>query len=375
MALAYAPGLTVTEEHLVRKRRILPLKGDVVVKVGQKVSPDDVVARTDLPGPIESLNVANRMGLPPEDLEGAMLKKVGEQISEGDIVAETRTLWIFKTTCTAPVSGTIESISSVTGQMLIRGAPQPVEVKAYLNGVVTDVFENEGVEVTTWGGFLQGIFGVGGETHGELKLAVSSRDDNLTEECITPDMRGKIIVGGALVTAEGINAARRQGVAGIVTGGLDDHDLRDLLGYDLGVAITGSEDIGITLVITEGFGEIHMAERSFELLKSLEGKRACINGATQIRAGVIRPEVVIPSDGDVYAVSEKTDYVQGGMDVGSALRVIRHPYFGRIGKVVSLPSALTELDSGSHARVVEIQFDDDNLKAVVPRANVELIES
>ncbi len=375
MALAYAPGLTVTEEHLVRKRRILPLKGDVVVKVGDRVSPDDVVARTDLPGPIESLNVANRMGLPPEDLESAMLKKVGDTVTEGEIVAETRTLWFFKNTCMAPVSGTIESISTVTGQMLIRGAPQPVEVKAYLNGVVTEVFENEGVEITTRGGFLQGIFGVGGETHGELMLAVSSRDDNLTEACITPDMRGKIIVGGALVTAEAINAARKNGVAGIVTGGLDDQDLRNLLGYDLGVAITGSEDIGITLVITEGFGAIHMAERSFELLKSLEGKRACINGATQIRAGVIRPEVVIPSDGDISSVSKKTDYVQGGMYVGSPLRVIRHPYFGRIGKVVSLPSPLTVLESGSRARVVEIQFDSDNLKAVVPRANVELIES
>lgn len=375
MALAYTPGLTVTKKHLIKKRRILPLKGDVVVKVGDRVSPDDVVARTDLPGPIESLNVANRMGLPPEDLEGAMFKKAGDPVAEGEIVAETRTLWIFKNICVSPVAGTIESISSVTGQMLIRGAPQPVEVKAYLNGVVTDVFENEGVEITTWGGFLQGIFGVGGETHGELKLAVSSRDDNLTEACITPDMRGKIIVGGALVTAEAINAARKNGVAGIVTGGLDAQDLRNLLGYDLGVAITGSEDIGITLVITEGFGAIHMAERSFELLKSLEGKRACINGATQIRAGVIRPEVVVPSDDDIHAVSEKSDYVQGGMDIGSPLRVIRHPYFGRIGKVVSLPSALTVLESGSHARVVEIQFDSDNLKAVVPRANVELIES
>ena len=38
-----------------------------------------------------------------------------------------------------------------------------------------------------------------------------------------------------------------------------------LLGYNLGVAITGSERVGLTLVITEGFGEVPMAERTFAL--------------------------------------------------------------------------------------------------------------
>ena len=69
---------------------------------------------------------------------------------------------------------------------------------------------------------------------------------------------------------------------------------RNFFGYDLGVAITGSEEIGITLVITEGFGKIPMAQRTFELLKSRTGAKTSINGATQIRAGVVRPEIIIP---------------------------------------------------------------------------------
>ncbi|HSG98871.1 MAG TPA: hypothetical protein VLB27_02410 [candidate division Zixibacteria bacterium] len=375
MALAYAPGLTVTEKQLVKKRRILPLKGDVVVKVGDRVRPDDVVARTELPGPVEPLNIANILGLPPEDVAGALFKKPGDAVSKGEKIGEVTTFFFFKTPAFAPIDGTLESVSSVTGQALFRGAPQPVEVKAYIDGEVTEVVPNEGCEVTTWGGFVQGIFGIGGETHGELRIAVDSRDDNLTEERIKADMKGQVIVGGARVTAGAIKKAIANGVAAIVTGGLDDKDLRDLLGYDLGVAITGSEDVGISLVITEGFGAIHMAERTFELLKSKEGQLACCNGATQIRAGVIRPEVVIPFAGDIREKVAASEYEQGGMYPGSPLRVIRHPYFGRIGKVVSLPSPLTTLESGSHARVVEIQFDDDNTKAVVPRANVELIES
>jgi hypothetical protein len=59
MAHTYTPGLKVSEKELITKKRILPLKGDVIVKVGDKVHPDDVVARTHLPGPVETTNVAN----------------------------------------------------------------------------------------------------------------------------------------------------------------------------------------------------------------------------------------------------------------------------------------------------------------------------
>ena len=375
MALAYAPGLTVTDRQLVKSRRILPLKGDVLVKVGDKVKPEDVVARTLLPGRVEPMNIANILGLPPEDVESALVKKIGDTVKTGEVVASVKSFFFFTNECKSKIDGTLESVSSVTGQALFRGAPQPVEVKAYIDGEVIEVIENEGVVVATWGSLLQGIFGIGGETSGLLKLAVSSRKDDLTEERINDDMQGKVIIGGARVTAKAIQKAIKVGAAAIVTGGLDDQDLRDLLGYDLGVAITGKENVGVTLVVTEGFGSISMAERSFELLKAHEGELACANGATQIRAGVIRPEVVIPAEGDVNAKDNRAGYEQGGMDIGSPLRVIRHPYFGRIGKVVDLPSPLTVLESGSHARVVEIEFDDDHTKAVVPRANVELIES
>ena len=64
------------------------------------------------------------------------------------------------------------------------------------------------------------------------------------------------------------------------------------------MAITGDENVNTTLIVTEGFGEIAMANRTFELLSKCEGKIASISGRTQIRAGVMRPEVIIPVDKD-----------------------------------------------------------------------------
>jgi hypothetical protein len=175
------------------------------------------------------------------------------------------------------------------------------------------------------------------------------------------------------VTADALKKAIGLGAKGVVAGGFDDKDLRGFLGYDLGVAITGSEELGITLVVTEGFGQINMAEKTFSLLKSKEGKMACINGATQIRAGVIRPEVVIPYEGDVHAVEKAVQFESVGLTEGYPVRVIREPHFGDLGKVSALPPALQKLESESSARVLEVEFQDGT-KAIIPRANVEMLE-
>jgi hypothetical protein len=375
MAHAYTPGLKVTERLLVKKQRILPLKGEVIVKVGDKVSPDDVVARTHLPGNVVPLNVANKLGIPPEDMAEVMVVKEGAAIKEGEPIAIKKAIikW-FSSNCTATIDGTLESISSVTGQVLQRGHPIPVEVKAYLRGEVVEVIPQEGVVVDCMATFIQGIFGIGGETFGNLHIAVEDNTTVLSDNLISENMAGKVIVGGSLVTADAIKKAARVGVKGIVIGGFDDKDLRDFLGYDIGVAITGSEEIGVTLVVTEGFGQINMAKKTFDLLKANEGSMVCINGATQIRAGVIRPEVVIPKEGDAARDSDREAAPLEGLGVGSPVRVIRHPYFGSLGKVSDLPAPLQVLESESKARVLEVEFDDGE-RAIVPRANVESIES
>ncbi len=371
MAHAYTPGLKVTENYLVTKERILPLKGEVIVKVGDMVEPDDVVAQTYLPGPVEPLNVANKLSVPPEDVNDLMLKKEGDQVKKGEVIALSKAFFgLLKSTAASPIDGSIENISSVTGQVLMRGQPVPVQVKAYLKGEVVKVFEKEGVAVRTWGSFIQGIFGIGGETHGEIMGVCADNFEILSADKITDACKDKIIFGGSVVTADALNKAIKVGARGIVVGGFNDQDLRNFLGYDLGVAITGNEDKGITLVVTEGFGEINMAQKTFELLKKNEGKLACINGATQIRAGVIRPEVVIPLEktGDEYAAGEIL-----GLTVCSPVRVIRQPYFGKLGTVTELPPELRVLESGSKARVLEVEFPDKE-RAIIPRANVEMIE-
>jgi hypothetical protein len=187
---------------------------------------------------------------------------------------------------------------------------------------------------------------------------------------ISAEDAGKVLVGGALVTKDALLKAIENKVEGIVVGGIRDTDLIEILGFEIGVAITGHEEIGLTLIITEGFGEMNMSNRTLTLLKEFEGYRVAINGATQIRAGVMRPEIIIPHD-DKSEVEEEE--ITGGMTAGTPVRLIRQPYFGMLGKVVNLIVKLQTMETGSKVRAVEIELESGE-KVIVPRANVEILE-
>jgi hypothetical protein len=304
-----------------------------------------------------------------------MLKKEGDPIEKGEVIAESKSFFgLFKTRCESPVTGTIETLSSITGQALLREPPIPVEVKAYIDGVIAEVHEKEGATIETWGTFIQGIFGVGGETNGAIRVVAKGPDEPLTPDRIPASAKGEILVGGARVTLAAIMAARDAGAHGIVTGGFDDQDLKQLLGYDLGVAITGHEPIGITVVLTEGFGEISMAARTLEVLRANEGLRASINGATQIRAGVIRPEIVIPKLDRGRPAAGAAESESLGLREGSRVRVIREPNFGRLGHVTAMPPELMMMETESKVRVLKVKLDSGE-EYLLPRANVEMIES
>ena len=59
---------------------------------------------------------------------------------------------------------------------------------------------------------------------------------------------------------------------------------------------------------------------------------------------------------------------------GSIVRVIREPYFGRLGKIINLPYELVKMKSETMVRVAEVEFDDKS-KEIIPRANLEVILS
>ena len=359
MGTAYTPGLTVSARTTITKTRRLPLKGTVLVAQGERVGPDTVVARALLPGIMQTMKVAAALGVEPNDMPPTLLVQVGDKVTRGQVVARTKGFWgMFKSEYKASATGEVELISPISGNVGVREAPTPVEVAAYVPGVITQVLPDEGVVIEARGAFIQGIFGVGGERRAPLKLVSANAAAPLTEADITPELAGKVIVGGSNISGAALRKAADMGVIGIVVGGIVDQDLVQYLGYDIGVAITGHENIPLTLVITEGFGTIAMADRTFALLSSMEGREASLSGATQIRAGVIRPEVIVAdtaaeTGASAAAVGAEADEEAFELGPGRLIRIIREPYFGKLATVTALPPKLVRVGSGAEVRVLE----------------------
>ena len=371
MSKSYTPGLKILKNTVVYKKRILPLSGNVHVDEKDNVNYDTIVASTEIPGNVQMLNIANELNIDPDQVPDCMLCNINEKISKNQVIARSKGVFgFFKTEVKSPIDGIIGNISDITGQVIISEESEKIKIDAYFPGVVNNVIPSEGVEVKANGTFIQGIIGVGGEKNGKLNILDSGTNISHLEDL--KKYENQIIVINSYLKYDFYKAASKAGISAIVCGGVDYSTISKILGYPLGVAITGTEDV-TTIIVTEGFGDISMSDKTFNMLKDNIGKNVSVNGATQIRAGVLRPEIFIGND-NIKSNVEIFDEDKLIISIGSKVRIIREPYFGTIGKVVELPPELVKMDTEAMLRVAIIKLDDGE-KVTIPRANLEVILS
>jgi len=371
---AYTPALQVTQQTLISKVRELPLPGKALVKVGDRVQSDTAVLSAELPGDLTVVHMADRMGFDPEDIAEHFSLKDGDSVSKGELLCEINTFFgLFNTRLECPADGQIEFFTEKNAHLAIRHQPVPLSVNAYIEGVVSKVEEGKRVTIETEGALMQGIFGVGGERQGTIFKLDCANDQLVTAELLKlsgENFRDKIIIGGAQFDISALREAGKHTAAAIVTGSIDAKTLADYLGYEIGVSITGDEQLPSTLIVTEGFGMLPISKRVTELTGQFNGRQASVNGATQVRAGAMRPEVIIPiqktSAHDTPAAQPKA------LDIGAPIRIVRVPYFGQFGTICELPHEPQQMPSGSFLRVLKARLDSGE-EVVVPRANVELL--
>lgn len=451
--MTHASELVVSPKTVIRRRRLLPVPGEVLVKAGQDVSPDEVVAKTEiLPGDpyVVDLQAEFKRQLAPRQVREVMTKWVGDRVRGGEVIAEL-SQGVFREVAQvrSPVDGIIEFVSRSYARVLIRQDPKsaqpviivpvakqldvwpgslrmylryregdeitqgailaeaagfssvnfayaptsgiienidaregtvtivrparPTLVDAYLAGRVTSVVPELGAAVECEGAYVQGIFGIGFESYGYLKVISEDPDGVVDAENLTGELRDQVIVAGSKITLDAIRRAAGAGARGIITGGVDQIDLVGFVGDEIGVGITGQEDIALPIVVTEGFGKMRMADWTFNLLREHEGKLVSLNGSTQVRAGVIRPEIVIPlapaAGGAEDAAGEQPS--PDGIAIGARVRILRKPYFGLWGVVTEIPESPQRIETEAVVRVVKVELQDGR-EVAVPEANVEV---
>lgn len=367
------PSLVVTAQTEFLIRRELPVKGTINVQPGQLVRYDEVIGESVKEGELFLIKVTEELGIEPDRISRVVTKNVGDKVLENEVIAIHKGLFgLFSSEITSPISGVIEFISIKTGHLGIRMPSTTLTVTAFVTGVVKEIEDEKGCIISGNGALIQGAFGVGGERVGRIKVLPVSPETALTPEHITADLvAGDIIVGGTNPSVQFFNKARECGIIGIVTGGCSDEIIEEVSGKAHGVAVTGDEPISFTIILTEGFGAVPLSEKVIAVAKAHEGKIASIQGMTQVRAGAVRPFVMIASE-DRAATSPEIKERDEGFKLGQRVRLIQMSRFGQQGTIKELPIQPQKIATGAVVRVMEVSLTSGE-NIIVPRANVEVV--
>jgi len=365
MSRGLTPSLVVSPHTDFRLSRQLPLPGEILVQEGQRVAADQVVARAERPGRLSIVHVTSRLGLDPADLNKVLKVAAGDQVTEGHLLAEVIGLWgLFRARCDSPVTGKVEYASNTTGHVGIRTPPVPIEVRSCVDGVVEQRIGDEGVVVQGSGALIQGIYGLGGERRGILRFA-----DKPPLEA-----RQEVDVERVLVYPRGVDSDALSGllgapgVAAVLVAGLSSATIRILRDPE---NWKGSPSPP-TVILTDGFGELNMDPRITAILEELTGSLASVDGTTQIRAGVVRPQVLVSRPASSRIEEDVPSSRHGSLSVGCRVRLLAAPDFAVHGTVLELPEEPRVIETGSSVRVAVVKLHPDRIR-VVPRANLEVL--
>ena len=364
---------------VARIERRLPSAGEVLVRQGQRVEPEEVVAKAFVPGASIIVNMARALGIAPIMVERAMVREVNNKVAKGEVLS--RSSRIGGRTCPSPVSGKIESVDTETGYVTISPDPADYELHATVRGLVMEIMPNLGVVIETPAAQVYGVFGICHERSGVLRLLVTDPAEPIRPEMIDARSAYAIIIGGSDISAAALRRAVQEQVRGVIVGGIDEAELRAFMGW----AGAGSWRAGqgswsfpnangtppdLTLVITEGFGAHPMAVPLFELLASHDRQEALIEGGTRLRAPMQRPRVVVP-------LSSRTTGVQIEpprplLRSGAEARLLDQAHLGQTGQVRSISTAPRRLPSRVRATAVEVALEDGTT-LLLPRTAVEVL--
>lgn len=371
----YPNGLpSILPATVARIERRLPAPGEIMVGVGSRVEPDDLIGRCRVQHEPVLLDVAGTLGVEPREVRRRMRRKPGDHIAFRDLLARRRGRSVL-----APFTGALTAVDEATGFIVLTPDPVPASVPAAIRGYIAGIQPNRSATIATAAAIVQGASGFGSEQWGALRLVATGPDAVLTPEMIDAGSAFKIIIGGREITAAALRKARKEQVKGVIVGSVTASELRDFWGprFDgnwlellrTGMLAPTAEDDPAVL-ITEGFGSYPMSRPTWELLRRLDGQQAYLDVTTRIVPPEQRPRLVIPLarlPGGNIDPAPALD-----LRPGAVVRLLDPAHLGQIGRVES-HGAHRRLPSGVRAPAATVQIGEAE-RVVVPEFALEVIQ-
>jgi transcription antitermination factor NusG len=337
----------------IRRERVLPVPGRVLVHTGQKVSATDVIAEARLNNSHVLLDVAGMLGIPVEQVDKVLKVTPNQVIGEGDILAGP--VGIIPRMVRAPQSGRV--IYCNQGQILFELEAKPFQLRAGLEGVVKNVIADRGALIETTGALIQGVWGNGNVDQGNLLPVSPSPKDELVAEMVDASMQGMVLLAGHVTKQETLKAIQSVGIRGLIVASISANL----------VPVAGQ--FPFPILVLDGFGKIAMNSYAYRILVTNDKRQVAVNACNWDRYTDSRPEVIIP-----LPASDDPDLprVSAVFSPGQSVRIIKSPLAGVIGKLIALRSEQAPLSNGLRVPSAIVNLENGD-QTVVPLVNLDVI--
>lgn len=378
MSLSVPLRVRVEKDVIVRVNRILKGKGEIFVSEGQEVSPSDIIGTSLVSPGFRTINLANLLSVPPNEVSKYLKRSLGQKIYKDELLAQRTTFLGRKKVVISPTDGILEFFNPKTGDLKLKFLPKKEDLPVAFYGIVEQVDKDKDkIVIKTQASILHGMFGTGKSREGILHI-IGKRDELIIKALISPNYDGLILVGGSLLYKDAISAAISCGVSGIITGGINASDYRGMAGGKFIFPKKLDNDIGVSIVVCEGFGSIPIGEDIYEMLKSYNGKFVSMDGN---RGVVMLPSFesksMIKVRNTKLPVNDQSSQIHDlenqmfELKIGLRVRIIGNSFLGQEGKIVALDKTETLLPSGIKTYLATVETKTRKLQ--VPFANCEVI--
>lgn len=316
--------------------KTLPKEGEILVKVGDKVLPFNVLGLTYLS--LASKDVAIPRG-------SKLMVADGEKVSF-DQVLSVKKKFLGRQEVRCPFSGVVEVRPD--GGVTVHCPVEKFNLVSGIEAKVVKVCEKLSVLLETDAVVVRGIWAVGSESVGEVKYLENGGEILKTKDLNADDL-GKIIIFAGFVSAAVLQKAKAVGVAGIVCGTLE--------------SVSGSYPVNI--MTTEGFGPARMPASLRQFFSSLPSKTAVLSPQ--------RRSLLIPGLPGEKFPSEEASTGPVQIKPGATVQILSWPYFGQEARVVNLlgPHAF---ESGIVAEAVSLKLTPSAEEIIMAAANILILE-
>jgi hypothetical protein len=348
----FAPVKCILPMTIIRRQRIMPVAGKVLVRAGQKVGATDTIAESNLTPEYLLLDIARGLGVPADRTDRYVQCQVGDLLAEKDIIAGP--VGLARRIVRASCSGKVVVVGD--GQLLLEISGQPFQMKAGLPGEVVELIPERGVVIESAGALLQGVWGNGRVDSGQLSVLAKTPDHEIKPTDLDVSSRGAVVLAGYCSLVEVIKALEELTLHGLILGSMDAR------------LVPLAAKSPVPIIVLEGFGRRPIGGASHKLLVSLERRDVALNAENWNVLTGEKPEIffpaVVPS-----SVTPAPDFMS--FDADQKVRIVRMPHAGEVGIIKEI-KGITAFPGGIRARAALIRLENGE-NAMIPLANLEVL--